>query len=72
MGSITHNATTLADQIEKFIETPSSVPSDHATRVRLRDIGRKLSISMEAPWDSVHRIINTVWFTSLRAISLAF
>ena len=56
------NAKALATTIESILENPDTLAwfQNSETRRRLREAGRKLSVAMEAPGDSIHRVINTV------------
>lgn len=52
----------FVEAIESFIAHPEVVLSldNDALRHRLRESGRKLSVSMESPGDTVHRLNSTV------------
>ncbi|KAL8784363.1 MAG: hypothetical protein Q9213_004015 [Squamulea squamosa] len=53
-----NEAISLADNIESLIGSSQTIISlqDDSLRRRLRDAGRKLSLAMEAPTDTIHRI----------------
>ncbi|KAI0183316.1 S-adenosyl-L-methionine-dependent methyltransferase [Xylaria flabelliformis] len=61
MGFTSEDARELADKLEQINSYPNilSHVKDESTRRRLREAGRKLSISMEAPGDTLHRIMKT-------------
>ncbi len=52
----------LVDRLEEIIASPQLVLDlkDDRLRQRLRDAGRKLSLSLEARNDSIHRIAFSV------------
>ena len=56
------DATALAARIESIISNPQIVTESHseAIRCRLRDAGRKLSLALEKPNDTIHRIAYSV------------
>ena len=58
MSSRVNEARSLADNIESLIETPQAITglADDSLRRRLREAGRNLSLAMEAPADTIHRI----------------
>jgi len=51
-------AIALVESIERVISYPKGVTDlqDDSLRRRLREAGRKLSLSMEVPGDTIHRI----------------
>ncbi|KAI1108129.1 S-adenosyl-L-methionine-dependent methyltransferase [Nemania sp. NC0429] len=55
------DAQRLAEELESLLEDPAFDPSalDHATRRRLSEAARKLSLATEAPGDTVHRIAHS-------------
>jgi hypothetical protein len=59
-------ASDLANKLESLAANCETVLQDDATRRRLRDAARNLSIALEMPGDTVHRVMNTV-----RGISIA-
>ncbi|KAI1372862.1 putative sterigmatocystin 8-O-methyltransferase precursor [Hypoxylon crocopeplum] len=61
MASRVEEADALAAKIEAIIDNPqfSEEICDDTVRRRLREAGKKLSLSMEAPGDTIHRISNT-------------
>ena len=65
MSSQVNEARSLADNIESLIGTPQAITGlvDDSLRRRLREAGRNLSLAMEAPADTIHRI---AWAVSHR------
>lgn len=62
MSLSTEEALALAERIENALNCPDPASNlgDDNIRRRLREAGRKLSLAMEAPGDTIHRINNTV------------
>lgn len=62
MASTKGEAQSLIEKIEAVIKQPQAILDlqDDAIRRKLREAGRKLSLAMEAPGDTVHRVSNTV------------
>ncbi|KAL8652656.1 MAG: hypothetical protein Q9210_002550 [Variospora velana] len=58
MSLQSREARSLADNINSFIESRQVIlgVQDDSVRRRLREAGRKLSLAMEAPQDTIHRI----------------
>lgn len=57
----TLNVSALLEQIEAVAKNPpSDVVGDDSTRRKLRDAARNLSVALETPADSVHRIAHLV------------
>jgi hypothetical protein len=52
----------LAEGLENLLEDPAFDPEtlDHATRHRISEAARRLSLYTETPGDTVHRIAHTV------------
>lgn len=65
MSPQSDEAVSLAIRIEALIDSRKAIIGlqDDSLRRRLRDAGRNLSLSMEAPTDTIHRI---AWAVSLR------
>ncbi|KAI2613378.1 putative sterigmatocystin 8-O-methyltransferase precursor [Hypoxylon sp. NC1633] len=68
MASISHDMPTRVDDVQALLEKIEGVidnpqvactVQDDSIRRRLREAGRKLSLLMEAPGDTIHRISNT-------------
>ncbi|XXH00979.1 hypothetical protein Hte_007330 [Hypoxylon texense] len=61
MATTKDEAQALLEKIEAVINSPREVLDlqDDSLRRRLREAGRRLSLSMEASGDTVHRISNT-------------
>ncbi|OTA90053.1 hypothetical protein M434DRAFT_78600 [Hypoxylon sp. CO27-5] len=61
MASNLDEVRTLLEKIQNIIAQPEWILELHDDAIRrdLREAGRKLSLSMEAPGDTVHRIMNT-------------
>ncbi|KAI1407192.1 putative sterigmatocystin 8-O-methyltransferase precursor [Hypoxylon sp. FL1857] len=72
MASGLDEAYVLLGKIQRIIAQPELVfrLQNDAIRRALREAGRKLSLSMEAPGDSVHRITNTPLQLSLARIGV--
>ncbi|KAI3325423.1 S-adenosyl-L-methionine-dependent methyltransferase [Xylariaceae sp. AK1471] len=62
----------LAEGLENLLEDPAFDPEtlDHATRRRLSEAARKLSLATEAPGDTVHRIAHTPFQLPLALIGV--
>ncbi|KAI1759503.1 putative sterigmatocystin 8-O-methyltransferase precursor [Hypoxylon sp. FL1150] len=72
MASAKDEAQALVEKIEAIIKEPQAILDlqDDALRRKLREAGRKLSLAMEAPGDTVHRISNTPLQLSLARIGV--